>query len=222
MHVENHGIDYKSAFKVTMNKALRMWPYYLVGFFSVFISTMIFKEKVSALTLRKKLFYAIPNMFYLSWSINGVAWYVSTMLTVGLIILFFLSVNKEAVVFCIASLCIHYIYWELYCALPSLQNFQSYTFSKLIQDCYFRAAAGMLLGVVAGYTYNSLKNKESHLVIFLNRKGVLIGNAGIALALLLICRKPEGLMEYICIGIFFLSIICLFVCAGGDICLRKG
>ena len=141
------------------------------------------------------------------------------MLTVGLIILFCLSINKKATVFCVAPISIHFIYWELYCALPSIQNFQSTTFSKLIQDCYFRAMADMPFGVIAGAIFVYLSNKDCVVTRILRSHGTVFGSGGIMLALLLIRIQQQGLMEYICIVIFIFAVICLS--AGAFVRKRK-
>lgn len=217
-HIYTHGINYETAWKLTCKKAVKYWPQYLCGFFSVLISHCFFRDHLNFKGFSEKLFYAIPEMFYLSWGVNGVAWYMSTLLVGCFVLLLFLAVNKKATIYCIAPLGVYYIYWEMYKALPTIQLFSTYTFSSRIGDWYFRAGAGIALGMIAGQLYYVLQNNDSYISRIARQHGNKFGCLMIVGALLLIKSVPHKLIEYICIVVFFFSIIGLFI--GTDIAPR--
>lgn len=205
------GFAYENAWKLTWKRAKSMWPVYVVGCLSVVISQSVFRDGLGILGLARKMLYALPELFYLSYANNDVVWYVQRMLIAGLVILFLLCVNKKAFVYCIAPISIWFIYWTLFQQWNGIQSFDYCTFTPLIQDTMFRAFAGLSLGVAAGALLEHLEGNEAlPATKLVHRRGNLLGCVGLLAGFLLMGIRQYGLFELICIALFFFCVIGLF------------
>ena len=209
--LSRRNFSYEGAWAITWKRASGMWPVYAFGCFSVLVSQCLFRDGMGFGGLVREILYGIPEFFYLTYAGNGVAWYVQRMLVAGLVVMFLLCVNRKAYTYCIAPLGIWFLYWTMYQKLGGIQNFDSYTFTQLIQDTQFRALAGLMLGTTAAALLEHIQSAGPTLAgKLLQRRGNLLGCIGIALGLSLMMIKQYGLFELISIAIFFFSVLGLF------------
>ena len=209
--LSRRNFSYEGAWAITWKRAAGMWPVYAFGCFSVLVSQCLFRDAMGLGGLIRELLYGIPEFFYLTYTGNGVAWYVQRMLVAGLLVMFLLCVNRKAYICCIAPLGIWFLYWTMFQKLGGIQNFDSYTFTPLIQDTQFRALAGLMLGTTAAALLEHIQSAgPTPTGKLLQRRGNLLGCMGITLGLSLMMVKQYGLFELISIAIFFFSVVGLF------------
>lgn len=209
--LKRQNFSFEGAWRITWKRAAGMWPAYAFGCLSVLVSQCVFRDGMGLTGLIREILYGIPELFYLTYTGNGVAWYVQRMLVAGLFVMFLLCCNRKAYTYCIAPLGILFIYWTMFQKLGGIQNFDSYTFTSLIQDTQFRALAGLMLGTEAAALLEYVEEGEQVLVRkLLHRRGKLLCCLGIIAGLALMMIKQYGLFELISIAIFFFTVIGLF------------
>lgn len=172
--------------------------------------------------LLKKFYHSFPEMFMLrlTTSINGVAWFVSALLPVSVLLYALLRIDKRHTFqMTICPLFSLLVYGRFNQVLGRIHSISSQTVFPILYDGIWRAAAGMSLGIFACTVVREMKG----CVQTARAKDACkaFGHFGLVTVLLVSVFKYHSFSDFWFIWIAFFSFVFLFLAEGARSCQEK-
>lgn len=202
-----------SAWKFTFNKAIKLYPYYIVSFIAVFIFIMV-SENVGIMEWIRNLCGSVWELIFLQISglkcfrlFNYPTWYISAMLIAGYFMYALLNLVEEKFMKLIMPLAVLVIYCFFSRESGSIDVWGGSTILG-ISDALMRAFAGMSLGGICYGASNLLKQKQLD-----KTKKILLSigeMAAFVLAFALMSQAGHTQVDFYVIGLLAIAVTISF------------
>lgn len=133
------------------DRFIRLWPMYLCAYFLKVILWGI-QEQQSIRKIIERIYRSFPEMFMLriNPSINGVSWFTCAMLLGGALLWAILSLDRHRVLCsCVLPVCAVIIYSRFESIAGRIHLITTQRIAPVYFDGFYRAFAGMSLGIIA-------------------------------------------------------------------------
>lgn len=202
-----------TAWKYTLTRAVKLYPYYIFSFFAIFVMIMV-RENVNITEWIRNLGGAVWELIFLQISglkcfrlFNYPTWYISAMLITGYFMYALLVLAEEKFIKFIMPFAVLFIY----CFFSKDNgNIDVWGGAKIlsISDALMRAFAGMSLGGICYSASNLLKQKD------LNQTKKLLLNIGEMAAYIiafgLMSQTGHTQLDFYIIGLIALAVTISF------------
>ncbi|MFA9376818.1 MAG: acyltransferase family protein [Lachnotalea sp.] len=201
------------AWKFTINKVLRLYPYYILSFIAIFIFVMI-NDKASIMDWIINLGGSVWELLFLQISglkcftlFNYPTWYISAMLIVGYLIYALLELFEETCIKIIMPVAILVIYCFFSRESGSIDVWGGSTILG-VSDALMRAFAGMSLGAICYWASDALKQMQlnKRIKIILSIVELLV----FSLALGLMSQAGHTQLDFYIIGLLAVAVTVSF------------